>query len=142
MEIQEKELRIRELEVKPDNSFDADNIIRKDQLSRLTNFIQRQPTRWSHLGSALGFSEEELYNIQRKVNPHFSGAIDLTLPVDYMSESILQKCSNSGLGGTLETIEGAQTLLHIHNSRQHLWKLDLEDIVRDLPSYDDLKESN
>ena len=30
---------------------------------------------------------KELYNIQRKVNPHFSGAIDLTLPVDYMSES-------------------------------------------------------
>ena len=91
------------------------------------------------MGSALGFSEEELYNIQRKVNPHFSGAIDLTLLVDYMSESYTTEMFEQWIRWYPGDSRGSTNFATYTQLKTALMEAGLGDIVRDLPSYVDLK---
>ena len=135
MEIQEKELRIRELQAeiksKPQDDANSPDVLNPANLLNLANFMRCHPDthiNWRKLGAGLGFSNQELDQIDRQSDATFEGKLN-----------VLLRCWLQWYPGDSR---GSTTFATYTQLKTALVNAGLGAVARDLPPYEELKRQH
>ena len=135
-----QKIRIRELEAKHDLSLHVDNIIRREHISHLMEYI-REPFRWRDIGLTLGFSTKELDNIQQNADfQHHNNPVH-TSKYDHFGKRYISEMLSEWIKWYPGDSRGSTSFATYTQLKTKLVEAGLGEIVRNLPPYDHLDNS-